>query len=129
MLAAHQRIRLGAALDFDFVCMARASSNYLFLRDSAQRLGKTVRARLHGHSFDAVLALVAAGVGIALVPSSVLGGRWQANPLAIIELDELWALRRLSLLVRKDARLPGFITEFVSFLLDDPQVAVTRASG
>lgn len=129
VLAAHQRIRLGAALDFDFVCMARASSNYLFLRDSAQRLGKTVRARLHGHSFDAVLALVAAGVGIAMVPSSVLGGRWQANPLAIIELDELWALRRLSLLVRKDARLPGFITEFVSFLLDDPQVAVTRASG
>ena len=54
-----------------------------------------MRARLHGHSFDAVLALVAAGVGIALVPSSVLGGRWQANPLAIIELDELWALRRL----------------------------------
>ena len=129
VLAAQQRIRLGAALDFDFVCMARASSNYLFLRDSAQRLGRPVRARLHGHSFDAVLSLVAAGVGIALVPSSVLGGRLQPHQLVTIELDEPWALRELNLVVRKDARLPGFITEFVSFLLDDPQVAVTRASG
>ena len=40
-----------------------------------------------------------------------------------------FTLGGLSLVVRKDARLPGFITEFVSFLLDDPQVAVTRASG
>lgn len=127
VLAAQARIRLGAALDFDFVCMARSSSNYLFLRDSAQRLGKAVRARLHAHSFDAVLALVAAGVGIALVPSSVLGARLQPEPLAVIALDEPWALRELSLVVRRDARFPGFISEFVHFLLEDPQVAMTRA--
>ena len=127
MLAAQARIRLGAALDFDFVCMARSSSNYLFLRDSAQRLGKTVRARLHAHSFDAVLSLVAAGVGIALVPSSVLGGRLQPEQTAVLPLDEPWALRELSLVVRQDARFPDFITEFMNFLLEDPQVAMTRA--
>ncbi|WP_404300826.1 LysR substrate-binding domain-containing protein [Alicycliphilus denitrificans] len=129
LLAVQSSLRLGAALDFDFVCMARSSSNYLFLRDSAQRLGKTVRARLHAHSFDAVLSLVAAGVGIALVPSSVLGGRLQPEQLAVIALDEPWALRELSLVVRKDARFPDFITEFVNFLLEDPQVAMTRAPG
>lgn len=127
VLAAQTRIRLGAALDFDFVCMARSSSNYLFLRDSAQRLGKAVRARLHAHSFDAVLSLVAAGVGIALVPSSLLGGRLQPEQIAVIALDEPWALRELNLVVRQDARFPDFITEFVNFLLDDPQVAMTRA--
>ncbi|MBS0506890.1 MAG: LysR family transcriptional regulator [Proteobacteria bacterium] len=129
VLAAQASVSLGAALDFDFVCMARASSNFLFLRDSAQRLGKAVRARLHGHSFDAVLALVAAGVGLALVPRSVLGNRLQPAQLAVIELDEPWALRRLSLVVRRDARFPAFITEFVNFLLEDPQVAMTRATA
>ena len=127
VLAAQTRIRLGAALDFDFVCMARSSSNYLFLRDSAQRLGKAVRTRLHAHSFDAVLSLVAAGVGIALVPSSVLGGRLQPEQTAVLPLDEPWALRELSLVVRQDARFPDFITEFMNFLLEDPQVAMTRA--
>lgn len=127
VLAARSSIQLGAALDFDFVCMARSSSNYLFLRDSAQKLGKSVRARLHGHNFDAVLALVAAGVGIALVPSSVLGA--QREQLAVIALDEPWALRELSLVVRQGARLPGFIQDFVNFLLEDPQVAMTRAPG
>lgn len=127
VLAAQGSIRLGAALDFDFVCMARSSSNYLFLRDSAQKLGKSVRARLHGHNFDAVLALVAAGVGIALVPNNVLGA--QREQLAVIALDEPWALRELSLVVRQGARLPGFIQDFVNFLLEDPQVAMTRAQG
>lgn len=129
VLAAQPSLRLGAALDFDFVCMARSSSNYLFLRDSAQRLGKAVRARLHAHSFDAVLSLVAAGVGIALVPSSVLGGRLQPEQVAVLQLDEPWALRELSLVIRQDARFPDFITEFVNFLLEDPQVAMTRSSG
>ena len=63
------------------------------------------------------------------MPSSVLGGRLQPHQLATIKLDEPWALRELNLVVRKDARFPGFITEFVNFLLEDPQVAMTRASA
>lgn len=129
VLASQSSIRLGAALDFDFVCMARSSSNYLFLRDTAQKVGRTVRARLHAHNFDAVLSLVASGVGIALVPTSVLGHHAQSGQLAVVRLDEPWALRELSLVVRQDARFPGFISEFVNFLLEDPQVAMTRTEA
>lgn len=127
ILAPQASIRLGAALDFDFVCMARRSSNYLFLRDSGQKIGKALRARTHAHSFDAVISLVAAGVGIALVPTSVLGPHPLRDRLVSIALDEPWALRELSLAVRQDARFPGFITEFMNFLLEDPLVAATRA--
>lgn len=123
-LAHERKLKFGAALDFDFVCMNRSSSNYLFMRDTAQRIGKPIRARLHAHSFEAVLSLVAAGLGIALVPSSVL----KAPPagVKVLALDEPWARRRLNLAVRTDARMPAFASELMRFLLDDPAVASTR---
>lgn len=126
MLASQKRIGLGAALDFDQVCMSRTSSNFLFLRDMAAKYGRTVRTRLHAHGFEAVFSLVAAGVGVAMVPSSVVSNRQQSQQLEVIELDEPWALRELNLVVREDARFPSFITACVSFLLEDPLVAATR---
>ncbi|MEF7612744.1 LysR substrate-binding domain-containing protein [Aquincola sp. MAHUQ-54] len=124
VLAAEPEVKLGAALEFDFVCMSRTSSNFLFLRDAAIRVGKPVRARLHAHSFEAVLSLVAAGLGIALVPSSLL-----AKPpagIATLRLAEPWARRELNLAVRAEGRLPLFATALLQFLLDDPRVAMTR---
>ena len=126
LLAGEPELKLGAALDFDFVCMSRDSSNYLFLRDRAQQLGKPLRARLHAHSFDAVLSLVGAGVGIALVPASVVGASSLGAPVVAIPLAEPWALRELNLVVRDEARLPSFAKALMQFLLDDPRVALTR---
>lgn len=123
-LATERGVRMGAALEFDFVCMPRASSNFLFLRDTAQRLGLPLRARLHAHSFDAVLALVAAGAGIALVPQSVV--RPDAPGIATLALAEDWARRALHLVLRDDARLPPFVAALAQFLLEDPRVAATR---
>lgn len=124
ILGSEQDIKLGAALEFDFVCMSRASSNFLFLRDMALRVGKPLRTRLHAHSFEAVLSLVAAGLGIALVPTCVLG----ALPSGVItrDLAEPWARRELNLAVRKDSRLPLFASALVHFLLEDPRAAMTR---
>lgn len=126
ILAAQKSIRLGAVLDFDLVCMSRSSSNFLFLRDTAAKYGRNLRTRLHAHGFEAVLSLVAAGVGVAMVPSSVVSNRQQSQHLAVIELDEPWALRKLNLVVRKDAKFPNFISACVTFLLEDPLVASTR---
>lgn len=124
VLADEAAVKLGAALEFDFVCMSRSSSNFMFLRDMSQRIGKPIRARLHAYGFDAVLALVSAGLGIALVPSSVLT-RLPAG-VAIIPLAEPWARRELNLAMRVDGRLPSFAVALVKFLLEDPRVARTR---
>lgn len=123
-LASHPEVKLGAALDFDFVCMSRTSSNFMFLRDMAQRTGKPLRARLHAHSFDSVLSLVASGLGIALVPTCVLGN--QPAGISLLPLAEPWAQRELNLAVRMDSPLPHFSQALVQFLLEDPRVAITR---
>lgn len=125
-LAREGEIKLGAALDFEFVCMNRGSSNFLFLRDMAQKAGRQLRVRLHTHSFESVLALVEAGVGIALTPRSVLAIAPDSRAISMLPLVEPWAVRELNLAVRADARLPSFAKAFMQFLLDDPRVAVTR---
>lgn len=125
-LTAAGEARFGATLDFDFVCMSRSSSNYQFLREICQKLGKPLKARLHAHSFEAVLSLVAAGVGVALVPSSMLGAKPQGCEFAVVELAEPWALRELNLVVRQDARFPIHIQDFVRHLLEDHHVSITR---
>jgi DNA-binding transcriptional LysR family regulator len=128
-LARQGRIRFGAALGFDFVCMSRTSSNFLFLRDTAQRAGKQPNVRLHAHSFEAVLALAAAGVGVALVPRSVAAASMLEGRVVGVALDEPWAVRELTLVTRADGKLPGFAAAFVQFLLNDPRVAITRETG
>lgn len=125
-LAAETEIKMGAALEFDFVCMNRSSSNFVFLRDTAQKTGGQLRVRLHAHNFEAVLSLVDAGVGIALVPRSVVAASPHLRDISILTLAEPWALRELNLAVREDARLPSFAQSFMQFLLDDPRVAKTR---
>lgn len=125
-LAREPEIRFGAALDFDFVCMNRTSSNFLFLRDMAQRAGKSPNVRLHAPSFEAVLTLVEAGVGVALVPRSMAEPAIREARVAGVRLAEPWALRELHLVVRSEGKLPSFTTAFAQFLLDDPRVAATR---
>lgn len=125
-LARQAGVTLGAALAFDFVCMSRSSSNFQFLRDMAQRTGKSPNVRLHAHSFEAVLSLAEAGVGVALVPRSVAAHAMRDGRVAGVRIDEPWAVRELNLITRADGRLPGFAAAFVQFLLNDPRVAITR---
>lgn len=125
-LARQPEIRFGEALDFDFVCMNRSSSNFVFLNNMAQRTGKTLNVRLNAHSFEAVLSLVEQGVGVALVPRSVAASALQDARVVGIKLLEQWALRELNLIVRSGDKLAPFAAAFVQFLLNDPRVAATR---
>jgi DNA-binding transcriptional LysR family regulator len=128
-LAGRGEITFAEALDFPFVCMSRNSSNFMFLRDMAQKAARPLSVRLHAHNFEAVQLLVDAGVGIALVPRSVVAASSERRAIATVSLSEPWALRALSLAVRREARMPAFVRAFVQFLLDDPRVAATRDAG
>lgn len=115
-------IRFNTALDYDFVCMGRASSNLAFLQDMAQRAGRPLNTRLHAHNYQTVITLVQAGVGIALVPRSVAQSALDMQEVAAVALDEVWAARKLNIVVHKNRTLPAFTQTFVSFLLQDSHV-------
>lgn len=128
-ISSHKSIRFESALSLDFVSTSENTSNYLFLRQTALQLGKMPNVRLHVHHFNAILKLVAEGVGVALVPKSVARAAIDEKRLAMIRLNESWAVRELTLVVRKTESPSVFVETLADFLLSDPLVKETRPSG
>ncbi len=125
-IAANESIRFAAALELDFVCMSKVSSNYAFLQEISQKLGRSPNVRIHAHTFDAVMSLVAEGVGIALVPRSVAVDALLANRVAQVSLREAWARRELTLITKAGIQLSAFVESVAESLLTDPIVLSTR---
>lgn len=125
-IAANESIRFAAALELDFVCMSKVSSNYAFLQEISQKLGRSPNVRIHAHTFDAVMNLVAEGVGIALVPRSVAVDALLANRVAQVSLREAWARRELTLITKAGIQLSAFVESVAESLLTDPIVLSTR---
>ncbi|OWT80156.1 MULTISPECIES: LysR family transcriptional regulator [unclassified Achromobacter] len=126
-LAARPRIGFAEALSHGFVCMDRASSNFHFLQTQAAKAGQSLNVRVHAHDFASVLYLVRAGVGLALVPTSVAEPDLRAGTMAGIALVDAWALRDLHLVTRQDASNAGLVRQFADMLLHDPLVTATRS--
>ncbi len=112
-LANVERMAFGDALDFDFVGLDRASSLQRFLSDKAERMGRRLKLRVQLRSFDAVCRLVECNVGIGVVPDTTVERNARTMTLHRIQLTDEWALRRLSICVRKLKDLPTYAQELV----------------
>ena len=103
-------------LDFDIVGLERSSSLQRFLTAKAARKGRPLKARIQLRSFDAVCRLVAAGVGVGVVPQTTARRAAQTMELAIIDLSDDWALRELTIVVRAGEDLRPYARELVESL-------------
>jgi len=102
-LAAGPALRLTEALEAAFVGLGTASALQAHLLAQAARAGGRLRMRAHAPSFDAACRMVAAGVGVAILPESA--ARRHRRSLVIRRLAEPWAVRRLLLCTRAGATL------------------------
>ena len=110
------RIAFADALDFDFVGLDRTSSLQRFLSDKAERIGRRLKLRVQLRSFDAVCRLVECNVGIGVVPETTAVRSMKTMALHRIELTDDWALRNLTICVRRLADLPLYAQELVRSL-------------
>jgi DNA-binding transcriptional LysR family regulator len=99
-LAGRGKVAFADVLGFDFVGLDRTSALQRFLAAKAVPLGQPLRLRVRMRSFDAVCRLVAAGVGIGVVPLTTARRAALTLPLAIIDLGDDWAIRELTICVR-----------------------------
>lgn len=88
-------------LDQPFVGLhADSSLHHLLLRTAADA-GKQMNLRIQVTSFDAACAMVAAGLGVSIVPRAATTPYVQSLRLASIPLSNDWAQRQLMLCTRK----------------------------
>jgi DNA-binding transcriptional LysR family regulator len=93
------------ATEYDFVSLAQGTSLAQRLALETQQLGKALRVRIHVRSFDAMCQMVAAGLGIAVLPDAAVQPHLRSMGLVRIALDDPWIERELLLGVRDLAAL------------------------
>ena len=117
-LSTLERISFAEVLDFDFVGLDRASALQRFLSEKAERIGRRLRLRVQLRSFDAVCRLVECNVGIGVVPATTAGRQARTMSIHKIELTDEWAIRKLTICVRRQADLPIYARELVRQLAE-----------
>ena len=103
--AAGVRVELAAVLEHDLVAFARPTSLTRQLATAAEALRQPLRIRAQVRSFDAMGRMVAAGLGLAVLPRE--GARPYAHALGLViaPLQGLRTERRLLLAMRDRAAL------------------------
>ena len=115
-LAAVERIAFTEVLDYDFVGLDRVSALQRFLAEKAERVGRRLKLRVQLRSFDAVCRLVECNVGVGVVPATTAERHARTMSIHRIELADDWAFRRLTICMRREAKLPIYARELVRHL-------------
>lgn len=115
-LAGQKSLSFADALEFDFIGLhSNSSLHYLLFREAAQ-VGIPLNLRIQVTSFDAVCAMVAAGLGVGIMPRAAATPYIDSLGLKSIGLRDLWAKRKLYLCVRSKESLSAAASELVSHL-------------
>jgi DNA-binding transcriptional LysR family regulator len=117
-LATVEQLAFAEALDADFVGLDRTSSLQRFLAEKADRIGRRLKLRVQLRSFDAVCRLVECNVGIGVVPETTAARNMKSMSLHRIALTDEWALRNLTICVRRLSDLPIYTQDLVKHLAE-----------
>lgn len=104
-VSARARVRIAEVLDQPFVMLHTGSAFHTGLMNYVAETGGRLDVRIEVRSFEAVLRMAGAGVGLGLVPRSAAERAGRQRPFAVVDLDEPWASRDLSIVVRRDLAL------------------------
>ncbi|HZY16074.1 MAG TPA: LysR substrate-binding domain-containing protein, partial [Ramlibacter sp.] len=115
--ARRRRIAFAETLDEDHVGMRAGSTLQGFLAEVTQAFGRPLRLRVQLASFDAVCRMVAAGVGVGVVPASSAQRSLAALQLVQVELTDAWRVRERYVLMREGEAVPAFAQALVDALL------------
>lgn len=90
-----QPLAFADCLEQDWISLNSGAAMLQTQQQAAMTAGRPLRLRMQVHSFDAVCHLVAAGLGVALLPRAAVLPMVQPLPLTWRPLSDAWAQRRL----------------------------------
>lgn len=115
-LARRRSIAFHDCLDFDFVGLNAGSSLLSLIQEAALASNKALRLRVQVRSFSAMTEMIAAGLGVGILPERV-GKSYQTPGTKAVRLTDSWALRELCLASRVDQPLSGATQLLVDHLM------------
>jgi len=116
VLAARKRVAFAEAAEFEFVSLPGGTSLAQRLSAVTQPLGKSLRIRIQVRSFDAMCQMVAAGLGLAVLPEAAARPLVRSMGLRQIALTDPWVERELLWCARDFQALSKPVRSFVDFL-------------
>jgi DNA-binding transcriptional LysR family regulator len=114
--AGRRQIDFQEAAGHDFVGLTNSTALNLHISKHAAQLGMRFRFRARLRDFDAICQMVAADVGIAVVPEAAARRCAQSMGIAIVRIRDSWANRRLVICARNFRTLPRPAKQLVEYL-------------
>lgn len=114
-LATQRRAAFAGLAGEAFVGLGDGSALQDHIDEHAAQAGFRLDVRIRLRTFEGMLRMVGAGVGIAIVPATALR-RIRIAGVRRVALDDAWATRRLSLCFRDRAALPPPARELLDYL-------------
>jgi DNA-binding transcriptional LysR family regulator len=101
-LAGQSSVALEDVLDEHFIGLYEQTALSHRLLASASAAGKPVHLRMRMRGFDAMTRMVAAGLGISVLPLEAVAPQLAHLPLKALALTDPWARRTHRIAVRSD---------------------------
>ncbi|NML14833.1 LysR substrate-binding domain-containing protein [Azohydromonas caseinilytica] len=105
-LAQREAIDFVEACDCEFVSLSSSTSLAQRLQLESSALGRRLKLRIQVRSFDAMCQMVAAGLGVAVLPEAAVQPHLRSMGLRRITLRDAWVRRQLLIGARDFAALP-----------------------
>jgi len=115
-LEAEKAVRFEEVIRYPQIGLQAGSTLHEFLREQAKHVGHTLAWRIQVSSFESVCRMVEAGVGVGVIPESAALRHQQMLNISVRQLDEAWAVRERSIVVREFDALPGCVKALISIL-------------
>jgi DNA-binding transcriptional LysR family regulator len=100
--ARRRKLRFADTLDHPTIGISPGGLLDRLVRRQAALLGRDVVQRMQVSSLDAGVRIVAAGLGVAILPFEASAAQVAASNLVILPLADSWAERRFVILARED---------------------------
>jgi DNA-binding transcriptional LysR family regulator len=99
-LARRESIAFADLVNESFVGLHAGSALHRLVTRAAVEANRTLNLRVHVTSFDAACSMVAAGLGVSIVPRAATTAYIRSLSLASVPLSDPWSQRQLFLCVR-----------------------------
>lgn len=120
-LTRRKSVKLAQVLAYEMVGAHPGSAMINLLTKAAAELGRPLRLRIQVSSYDALCLMVAAGMGLGVMPRKSAQLFLPSLKIRCVTLDEPWAARKLVLCVRDLAALSPAARLLVQHLATPPE--------